>query len=74
MKIKGKKPKDSTPIFGLQCLSLGRACIMEAEFKYEFMPIKCQIFTIAFLKTCFPPISINHKETSCEDTVQKIKT
>ena len=63
MKIKGKKPKDSTPIFGLQFLSLGRACIMEAEFKYEFMPIKCQIFTIAFLKKCFPPVSINHKET-----------
>lgn len=47
---------------------------MEAEFKYEFMPVKCQIFTIAFLKKCFPPVSINHKETSCEDIVQKIKT
>ena len=28
---------------------------MEAEFKYEFMPIKCQIFTIAFLKEVFSP-------------------
>ena len=63
MKTKGKKTKDSTPIFGLQCLSFGKVSIMEAEFKYEFMPIKYQIFTIAFLKKCFPPISINHKET-----------
>ena len=63
MKTKGKKTKDSTAIFSLQCLRLGRACKMEAEFKCEFMPNKCQIFTIAFLKKCFPPISINHKET-----------
>ena len=63
MKIKRKKTKDSTSIFGLQCLSFGRAQIIEAEFKYEFMPNKCQIYTITFLKKCFPPISINPKET-----------
>ena len=65
MKTKGKKTKDSTPIiiFSLQCLSFGRAQIIEAEFKYEFMPNKCQIYTITFLKKCFSPISINPKET-----------
>lgn len=36
---------------------------MEKELKYEIMPITCQIFTVTFLKKCFPPISINHKET-----------
>lgn len=73
MKIKGKKTKDSTPIFGL-VFEFWEGLYRPSEFKYEFMPIKCQIFTIVFLKKCFPPISINHKETSCEDIVQKIKT
>ena len=39
---------------------------MEAEFKYEFMPIKRQIFTIAFLKKVsinLLIVSINHKKT-----------